>query len=166
MQLSPIPPQRQAPIVINDERAAYRITAQSGFYGPDDTLYPENAMIYWDETPAVDMEPLNAKAREAKKKYLAHLDKLGQDAAEKLGKGYTGYTQTTENAIELERLNAKQVQVIGAPAQKQVMGNPNKGVGKVQAITADEPAPQMGNTKGTLSLNSNVPPSDLGKGAL
>jgi len=160
MQLSPIPPKAAAPIVISDERPAYRITAAAGFYGPDDTLYPENSLIYWDEQPSVEMEPLNKLAREAKKAYLEKLDEMGQAASEKLGKAYTGYNNAAETAIELERLNAKQVQVIGAPSDKKPMGNPKKGMGKVDSITAGSEAPQMGSPKGTLSIGAK--PKDVG----
>jgi hypothetical protein len=153
--LSPIPPQAAAPIVISDERPAYRITSQAGFFGPDDTLYPEGTMMYWDEQPSLEMQPLNRLAREAKKKYLESLDDLGKIAAEKLGKGYTGYTNAHENAIEIERLNAKQVQVIGGVPEKKVLGDPSKGA-KVETITAGGETPMTGERTKTLSLGKNT----------
>lgn len=144
MQLSPIPPQQRAPIVISEDRPAYRITSQAGFFGPDDTLYPEGAMIYWDKEPSVEMEPLNSKARTNYKKLTEKLNKLGAQAAAKLGKGYSGYQSAHENAIELERLNEKQVQVIGSAREKKPLGNTRQGLGSVQQITAGSETPMTG----------------------
>lgn len=139
------------------------VTDPAGFFGPDATLYKEGEMIYFAGEPSVGLQPLNKPAREKKKEYLQRLDEMGRAAAEKLGKAYTGYGNATETAIELERLNAKQVQVIGAQVQKTPMSNPAQNKGKVQVITATEETPMTAEApkhNGKLSLNNK--PKELG----
>lgn len=154
MQLSPLPPQNTAPIIIPDDRPVYRITEQAGFFGPDDTLYPEGQIIAWADEPSMCMQPLNSMAREAKKKYLDNIDRLGRAAAKKAGKAYAGIADAIDAAIELERIGAKQVQVIGGEHKKEVLGNSKRKSNKVQAIVPEQAAPLMG--RGSLSLGGTA----------
>jgi len=155
MQLSPIPPQAKTPVIIPDDRPVYRINDNGPFFGPDDTLYKEGEIIAWAGQPSLCMDPLNGMARDETRKYLQMLDNLGRAAAEKVGRSYSGMSQALDNALEMERLSAKQVQVIGGADQKAVLGRPRKKGPRVEVIAPDGDAPMTGaQSRGKLSLRN------------
>jgi hypothetical protein len=87
--------------LIDNTRAAYRILAIHGFYGPDDHLYEEGEEIYFDGEPNEEMEPLNQVARERIHSYLENLDTLGREAALKAGKAYAGRPRSLDGGLAL-----------------------------------------------------------------
>lgn len=146
--LSPIPPQRQMAPVITNDRPAYMITDEKGFYGPDDRLYNPGELIYWDEEPNQNMNPLNDKAREAMKKYLAKLDGYGRKMAEKNGRMYTGLEDAFQQALDSAQQDAKRVQVITELPVTPLMGAKKDGHKKVSLIDNDiAEAPLLGSPK-------------------
>lgn len=93
--------------VISNEKPAYKILSPYGFFGPDDHLYQEGDMIYFEGEPNEEMEPLNEPARMRLTNYITKLDDLGRAAAEKLGRPYSERPKSLEGAVmfatELER---------------------------------------------------------------
>lgn len=89
---------------IDNTRAAYRILAPNGFFGPDDHLYIVDASgnypeIYFDGIPNEDMEPLNDLARARYVAEMERLDNLGREAAAKAGRAYAGRPRDLDGAI-------------------------------------------------------------------
>lgn len=93
--------------VISNEKPAYRILSVYGFFGPDDHLYGEGDMIYFEGEPNEEMEPLNEPARNRLTSYFTKLDTLARQAADKLGRPFIERPKTLEGAVmfatELER---------------------------------------------------------------
>lgn len=98
---------------MDNTRAAYRILAPNGFFGPDDHLYivgPDGSYpeIYFDGTPNEEMEPLNDLARSRLTAELERLDSLGRQAAEKAGKSYAGRPRDLDGAVQIATLVARE----------------------------------------------------------
>lgn len=152
MQLSPIPPQRNATLVIPDDRAVYRIK-EGKFFGPDDCLYLEGQVIAWDEEPNLEMEPLNNMARAAFKAFLEKLDVFARAVAEKNGTSYASYVDAHQNAIVMARQDSKRVELISSEPQVPLMGAKKTPKSRPEQITETEDAPLMGTPKkGKFSL--------------
>lgn len=146
--LSPVPPQRQAPLVINNDRPAYKIADPKGFFGPNDRLYDEGTAIYWDEEPNKQMVPLNEMATERMREYLEKIDTLGRKAAEKLGSFYNSELDAFENARLRMTQEARQVEIIGASELIPLMGAKKNNAGKIEEIRAGaEFAPLLADPK-------------------
>lgn len=124
---------------IDTSRAAYRVLAVSGFFGPDDHLYELDSELYFDGEPNEELEPLNEVARERLNTYLEKLDALGREAAAKVGKSYAGRPRTFDGALEL----ASAVQ----RSETAIMGHlKSKNVTSVERIGA-EPIPETGSIR-------------------
>lgn len=105
--------------LISNDKPAYRILAVSGFYGPDDTLYPEGSEIYYEGEPNEEMEPLNEPARVKLVEYLEKLDVLARQVSEKTGKTYIGRPRTLDGALAWAReIERAAVPVMGHLGQK------------------------------------------------
>lgn len=151
MQLSPVPPQRQAPVVIPDDVAVYRVK-DGKFFGPDDTLYPEGSILAWDEEPNTEMQPLNDLARTAMKKYLKKLDGHGRDAARAAGKSYTSLADAYENSIVLAQQEGKRVRLLNAVETIPLMGAKKNTTGLKKLDLDSEADPVASPGKGKFSL--------------
>lgn len=152
--LSPNPPRQMAPMVIPQDRPVYQITAEKGFFGPDDHLYATGAVIAWLDEPNTEMEPLNEMATAAMKKYLQKLDACGRAVAEKAGRAYTGLEDAFDNSRALEQQDAKRVQLIGEKEMVPLMGAKKRGPKRVEVVEMGAPAEvPMTLTKGKHSLN-------------
>lgn len=145
MRLSPQPPKAQQTLMIPQDTAVYRIK-EGKFFGPDDHLYEEGAVIALEDgiEPNQEMEPLNDKAVEAMKIYLAKLDALGRKVAQKTGKAWNSLGDAFENARALEMQESKKVRLLNGAEQKTLMGGKKKA-GRVTKIELDQPAPLLGN---------------------
>lgn len=136
---------------MDNTRAAYRILAPNGFFGPDDHLYivgPDGTYpeIYFDGIPNEEMEPLNDLARARLANYLNDLDDKGRLAAEKAGKSYASRPRDLDGAIQIATLVAREdmriqgVQKTDTPAIGMIsevdavsdtgMDNPKRGRGR------------------------------------
>lgn len=91
----------QPQIVINNTRPAYRILNVNGFFGTDDHLYKEGDIIYWDDEPNEEMEPLNEPALDRMETYLTKLDELAKDVAIKTGKPYVGRPKNIDGGLAM-----------------------------------------------------------------
>lgn len=74
--------------IISNDRPAYRIRAEHGFFGPDGHLYEEGSALYFDGEPNEEMEALNDLARENLKTLWAKLDECAAEVAKKTGKAF------------------------------------------------------------------------------
>ena len=131
-------------VVIREHRPAYRILATAGFNGPDDHLYPEGQIIYYDEEPNLEFEPMNTKAHEAMSAYIDKLDALGRAAAEKAGRSYTGLPRTLDDAVQIASQDARRVQLVQGDGGVPLMGGRKNGPAKVEAIVDHADAPEDG----------------------
>jgi len=97
------------------ERPAYRVLDVAGFFGDDDTLYPEGSEIFFDGEPSVEMEPLNEAARVKMIALLEKLEEKGREAAEKAGRPYTGRPRSLEGGLALaSAIQRAEMAVMGA----------------------------------------------------
>ncbi len=107
--------------MIDNTRAAYRILAATGFFGPDDHLYIMDAEgnypeIYFDGTPNEEMEPLNELAKTRYVAEMERLDNLGRLAAEKAGRSYAGRPRDLDGAVVIATAIARDsMKIQGAP---------------------------------------------------
>lgn len=115
---------------IAPERPAYRILDVAGFFGDDDTLHAEGEEIFFDGTPALEMEPLNQAAREKYVALLEDLDRKGREAAEKAGRPYTGMPKSLDGALAI----ASAVQ----RAEMSLMGTHNKQESSIAPVNSEE----------------------------
>lgn len=126
--------------MVDVTRAAYRILAPNGFYGPDDHLWGEGETIYYDGEPNEEMEPLNQLAKERIVKYLEKLDKLAEEAAAKFNRPFSGRPRTLDGAIALATEVARnEMSIMGTrrdqlervnPDQTPEVGNVKRGRGR------------------------------------
>ncbi len=142
--------------VISNDRPAYRILSEKGFFGPDDNLYPFGEQIYFDDEPNLDMEPLNELARKRKAEFINKLEELGRQAAVKNGREFTGLPMNIESAIEQASMDARRVQSISNPDGVALMKadktHKNTGIGKI----ADLDTPETKASKGKLSIKRSA----------
>lgn len=103
MDLLSTPKENKIMAVITNDRAAYRILSEKGFWGPDDFLYKEGSCIYFDGIPNEDMEPLNQPAREKMITYLEYLDKNAAEAAARTGRTFQGRARSVDEALQNAR---------------------------------------------------------------
>lgn len=124
--------------VISAEKPAYRVLAVAGFFGPDDHLYQQGDMIYFEGEPNEEFEPLNDKAREIMASYLNKLDDLGRAVAEKLGRPFVGRPRDLDGAIQFAtEVQRDNMAVMAAPKQ----------VTTIEKIT-DDGVPETGEKRG------------------
>lgn len=130
-------------MTIANHRPAYRVLAPAGFFGPDDHLYAEGSIIYFDDDPNEEMEPMNDLARERQAAYFAHLDELGRKAAEKMGRVYAGRPKTLDDAIAIASQDKRRVQLVDGDGGVPLMGAKRRGRPRIERVDA-EPAPETG----------------------
>ena len=137
-------------MLIRNDKPAYRILTVEGFFGPNDHLYPEGEMIYFDGIPNEDMEPLNDLAREKMRAYLEALDAEAKRVAEKAGRAFVARPRTLDQAIAQASADARQVQLVQGGPGVPLMGA-RKDPGAVERIEPD-PVPEQGHVR------ANQPP--------
>lgn len=107
--------------MIRNDTPAYRILDVNGFFGPDDNLYAQDEVIYWEGEPNEEMEPLNELARGRLMAYLEKLDNLGRAAAEKAGKPFVARPRTLDGAIEIATSLARSdMPIMGAKKEDRI----------------------------------------------
>lgn len=144
-------------VVISGERSAYKILGEKGFFGPDDHLYTSGEMIYFDDEPNQDMEPLNDLARGKMREYIEKLDRLGREAAEKFGRPYTGLASTLDAAIEQSTEDARRVMSISNPNGVALMKSDKRAKNTGIERVAEEDVPETNGKKtGKLSIKKPV----------
>lgn len=150
-RLSPVPPSAPAAIVIPQDRPVYRIKSGK-FFGPDDHLYEEGAVIAWTQEPNLEMEPLNQMAEENMVKYLKKLDKYGREVAEKTGKNYTSLADAHANAYDLAKQESKPFEHLNGKKQVPLMGA-KKQVDSIEKVElSGKSAPLLSEPKSKVTL--------------
>lgn len=114
-------------IPIDETRAAYRVLAIHGFFGPNDHLFGEGSIVYFDGEPNEDMEALTPIAHDRLVNHLETLDKLGREAAAKAGKAYAGRARTLDGALAMATAIQR--------AEMGLMGNKNKDTSSIEDAT-------------------------------
>lgn len=140
MRLSPLPPRAAAPVVIPQDAPVYRLTAP--FFAEDDHQYMEGEILVFEGEPNQFMEPMNTVAQDKMRAYLTKLDKYGKEAAEKVGRGYTGLTDAFENSLLLGKQEGKRVRSLTAKEATPLM-RAKKEVKGIARLELKEAAPEV-----------------------
>lgn len=146
--------QSQQPLIITNDKPAYRVLAERGLFA-DDTLWPAGSVIYFEDEPNEEMEPLNEKAREALKVYLIKLDDLAEEVAKKTGKRFMGRARTLDEALDNAREDAKRVSLVqdGKDGGVPIMGAKRRGRPRISKVGTEE-TPETGGREPKKSVGS------------
>lgn len=128
---------------IEEDRPAYRILNEKGFFAPNCHLYLEGDAIYFDGEPNEDMEPLNEMAHVKLKELFVKLDGFAEEFAKANGKKYAGRVRSVEEHLANSSMNARAPQLIKGGAGVPIMGATPKNATSVQPIERPE-VPQTG----------------------
>ena len=140
--LSPVPPVVYSAPAVRQDRAAYRILTPCFL---EDTMYFEGQMVYWDEEPNSEMEPLNDLARKASKKFFDERDELGKLASASKNRLYVNLQRPFTDDPEKNTLQNRRPELKRGDGGVPVMGARKRGRPKVERINTDAPpeAPVM-----------------------
>lgn len=142
---------------IPQDRPVYRILNVAGFFGPDDHLYPEGAVIAFQDEPNEDMEPLNQLAKEALENYLNKLDDFARAVAKKNGRQFSGRPRTLDGIIAVASEDARRVSLVKGDGGVPLMSGEKKntGIERIEEIGVPETSglKTTSKGKGTLSLS-------------
>lgn len=135
---------------IRDDRPAYRVLDERGFFGDDDSLHLLDSEIYWDGEPNEQLEPLNQMAHDNMETYLNKLDRLGREVQDKTGKAFAGRPRDVDGGIIMatavaradmsifgkmkQDTNTQTIQKEETPETGSV--NPKRGPGRPKKISA------------------------------
>lgn len=151
MQLFSQPPIKNfQPTVIPQDVPVYRI--KEGKFYADDELYEAGSIIAWNETPNLEMEPLNPLANEAMREFLKDLDVKGKEVAAKNGKAYISYADAFENSVAFAKNEGKRAVLLNGREEVPIMGGKKRGPRKAQKIDLGSDQKQVG-TSGKLSID-------------
>lgn len=163
MRLSPVPMQPTVMPFIPEDRPVYRIKAGTTFYGPDDTLYPEETILAWHDQPSYNsMEPLNELARQEMLKLVRKLDIEGKKVAEKNGTAYIGLENAMLAAEESAKQDGRRVEVFTSVAKTPVFGKPKRSSKKkIEKIEnkVGKAAPILSPVRGQMIEDDDIGPA-------
>lgn len=109
------PPRAKVDPVIPQDKPVFRILDEHGFFGPNDTLYPEGSIIVLHDCPNENMEPMNQLAQDSMEAYLDMLDESARKVAEVNGRYFSGRARTKEDMMANASEDArKKVAIMGA----------------------------------------------------
>lgn len=128
---SPMPPKVYAPANIREDRPAYRILKMCFL---DDRACFEGELVYWDEEPNKEMEPLNELARQATRAFFDNREELGKQASLAKGMRYIPLRRPVEEDRELNSSEARRVEIIKGDGGVPVMGARKRGRSKVEKV--------------------------------
>lgn len=133
-------------IYVSPDRAAYRILAVNGWYGPNDHLYREGDTVYYEGEPNEEMEPLNDLARKALDAFYAKVDAGAREFSTKLGRAYRPRIRL-EDRLRAATAGGRRIQLVagdgGIPLMK---GVDERRISQVEDIAEPE-KPVMGQAK-------------------
>lgn len=146
--------QNQQPIVITNEKPAYRVLDERGLFA-DDQLWLAGSVIYYEDEPNEDMEPLNEKAREAMKIYIEKLDACAEEVAKKTGKRFVARSRNLEDAMNDIREDTRRVSLVqdGKDGGVPIMGAKRRGRPKITKVGAAE-TPETGGRETKVKVSS------------
>ena len=153
VQLFHTPPKQKADPLIPEDRPVYRILAEKGFFGPDDTLHTEGEIIVLWDKPNEDMEPMNDLARTAYEAMIDELEESASKVAQTNGRFYAGRPRTKEEMIANASEDARRVQSISNPDGVRIMGAKLNSKKRIQAV-GEIDAVEMGQQKGKNKIET------------
>lgn len=138
MQLFSAPPrQSYMPLAIPQDVPAYKIMS-GGFY-VDDELLPEGTFIVYEDTPNLEMEPMNELAFAKMREYLSFLDKLGYEKEKEDKRAYMPLLPAFETKYAPRAASdGRRVAVLNRQEDVPMMGGKRKGRSRVSRIEAVE----------------------------
>lgn len=128
---SPLPPKQYAQPSVRQDRPAYRILKPCFL---DDNMFFEGQMVYWDEEPNKEMEPLNDLAKEAINAFFDNREELAKAASLAKGMKYIALRRPIEEERELNTADARRVEIIKGDGGIPVMGARKRGRPKAESI--------------------------------
>jgi len=129
--LSPIPPRQYATPVVRQDRPAYRILKECFL---DDVMYFEGQMIYWDEEPNKEMEPLNDLAQKAIDKFFDDREELAKQKSAANGMKYIPLRRPVSEDRERNTAEARRPEIIKGDGGVPVLGARKHGRPKAERI--------------------------------
>lgn len=129
--MSPMPPRAYAQPSVANDRPAYRILKECFL---DDIMFFPDQLVYWDEEPNQEMEPLNELARDAHNKFLDKIEEAGQRASAAKGMLYVALKRPEGEARAMSTSESRRVEIIKGDGGVPVMGARKRGRPKAQRI--------------------------------
>ena len=115
------PPSHKALPPLTQDRPAYRILDERGFFC-DDVLWPVGSIVYYDDEPNEQMEPLNDKARDAMIALIRKLDGFAEEVAKQTGKKFVSRAKDLEESLNQLRESARRVEIVQGDGGVPIMG--------------------------------------------
>lgn len=131
--MSPMPPRAYAQPNVGEDRPAYRILKECFL---DDVMFFPDQLVYWDEEPNKEMEPLNALAKEATKAFFDNREELAKAASAVKGTRYIPLRRPVEEERELNTAESRRVEIIKGDGGVPVMGARKRG--RPKAVRIDD----------------------------
>ncbi len=128
---SPLPPKQYSAPNVGNERPAYRILKMCFL---DDRACFEGELVYWDEEPNKEMEPLNELARTAMNAFFDNREELARAASAAKGVKYIPLRRPIEEERALNSADARRVEIIKGDGGVPVMGARKRGRPKVESV--------------------------------
>lgn len=142
--MSPIPPRAYVQPSVRQDRPAYRILKECFL---DDVMFFPDQLVYWDEEPNKEMEPLNDLAKDAINAFFDDREKLAREASTKKGVRYIPMRRPIEEERALNTSESRRVEIIKGDGGVPVMGARRRGRPKVERIdnsgTEEKPIADM-----------------------
>jgi hypothetical protein len=129
--MSPMPPKAYVQPQVSNERPAYRILKECFL---DDVMFFPDQLVYWDEEPNKEMEPLNDLAKAATKAFFDSREELAKQASAVKGTRYIPLRRPVEEERELNTAESRRVEIIKGDGGVPVMGARKRGRPKVERI--------------------------------
>ena len=129
--LSPIPPRSYAAPVVRQDRPAYRILKECFL---DDTMYFEGQMIYWDEEPNKEMEPLNDLAQKAIDAFFDSREELAKQKSAANGMKYIPLRRPVQEDRERNNAESRRPEIVKGDGGVPVLGARKRGRPKAEKI--------------------------------
>ena len=133
---SPLPPRQYSAPQVGNDRPAYRILKMCFL---DDRACFEGELVYWDEEPNKELEPLNDLAKAATEAFFDGREVLAKAASAAKGTRYIPLRRPIEEERELNTADARRVEIIKGDGGVPVMGARKRGRPKVQSIDTSGP---------------------------
>lgn len=129
--LAPTPPQAYATPNVGNDRPAYRILKECFL---DDVMFFPDQLVYWEEEPNKEMEPLNDLAKAATKKFFDDREELAKAHSLAKGNRYIPLRRPVEEERALNTSESRRVEIIKGDGGVPVMGARKRGRPKAERI--------------------------------